>query len=208
MATYFQAHKARSVAVLGANNPKLFFKDKPTLVENEDDIFIFRRKTDVIFECNENSRPIANEVTGQDAPVIGPGAPVPLSRSTYQGHEGAKRKQLMAEQSINEQEIENEKARKSKKTKAKKKKDIETELSEEDDLSVSDDDFDFEDEKKEEEPKKKKSKSKAKKKKATAKKKGSAKKTAVKKSSPKKAKPKKKTGDFKKKKNILDSFSS
>jgi len=207
MATYFQAHKARSVAVLGANNPKLFFKDKPTLVENEDDIFIFRRKTDVIFECNENSRPIANEVTGQDAPVIGPGAPVPLSRSTYQGHEGAKRKQLMAEQSINEQEMENKKAEEAKKTGTKKKKDIETELSEEDDLSVSDDDFDFEeDEKEEEKPKKKKSKTKTKK--TTAKKKSSAKKTTAKKTSPKKSKPKKKSGDFKKKKNILDSFSS
>ena len=224
MGIYFRSIKALSVGVMGSNERKLFFRDKSTLIEDEGDIYIFRRKNNVIYECDENGSPI---IAGQLQPGVGvpgqPGAPTPLSRSVYQGYDAGKKRQIEYENAKRREEDEIAKAKSESESEdnKSKKKSIEDELSEEDDLSVLDEDFRFEgDEEDEKEPKKqeptkkkpKKSKPKdmkAKKKSTKSKTTKTKKKETTKKKASKKKKKKKDDDDdnFKERSNILKGFS-
>lgn len=201
MGAYFKALRAISVAVLGSNNKNIFRRDTPTLIEDEGDIYIYRKK-DNLYECDAEG----NALNQGSGPQVSRAAP-PLSRDVYHGLDGAKRRQIQAENTMRE----NERARKEAEASAvEDKKDINDELSSEDDLDVEDDDFDFEEDDEEEEktveqPKPKKSKPK---KKVSKDKKVTTKKTAKasKKTKSKKKPDKKKKSDHKKKKDILSRF--
>lgn len=207
MGTYFRSIKAISVGVMGSNERKLFFRDKSTLVEDEGDIYIFRKKNNVIYECLEDGTQI---IAGQPQPGQGApgqlGAPTPISRSVYQGHDAQKRKQIQYEneQRRQERDKEDSKTDESEEETKSKKKSIEDELSEEDDLSILDDDFKFEGDEEEEEPKKQEPTKKKPKQSKPKNVKSSKKSTKSKTKTKKKATTKKKTSKKKKKKDDFE----
>lgn len=193
---YFKTIKARSVAIMGANNRVIFYLDRPIKVTDDGDIYIFRKKSEKLIETNEYGVPLnpdANDYVQTEQGVVRRRS-APLSHSTFGGNEAAKRKQLEAEAEINRKETDRSE---------EEKPDIDTELSAEDDLTVDDDDFDFEDEdedEEEEKPKKKKSKTKVK----TKKKKETKKSTTKKKSTSTNKKEVTKSKKKKKKKDSVD----
>jgi len=200
---YFKSIKSRSVAIMGANNKAIFYKEKVTGISDPDDIYIYRKKDTLLIETDADGVPIKLEpgmVLGRDGIRV---RPAPLSHSVYQGFEGAKRRQLQAEENMNRQDTETEKNNVD-----DGKADLDEELSAEDDLSVDSGDFNFEDKddekKKVKKNKKSKAKAKAKVKKDSPKKKKSAKKKVSKKKESAKSSKKKKN----KKLDDLRKFSS
>jgi len=117
--TYFKALKARSVAVMGANRKDIFYNDKVTEVSDPDDIYIYRKKIHVIYECDKESNPLkaTNIVQGRGGVGVVQ-RPPPQSRQTYQGFDAAKRRQILAEASMNKQKKDDEQNEKTENEKA------------------------------------------------------------------------------------------
>lgn len=140
---YFKSVKAKSVAIMGANNKHIFYLQKPTKVTDPGDIYIFRKKTEKVIETDQYGQPLdpnANDYVQTEQGVVRRRSAPPRSHIVYGALDTAKRNQLQAEQRMKAKETE----KSSEDDDEPEKQSIDDELSAEDDLNVDDKDFNFE----------------------------------------------------------------